>query len=173
MESVKRYLEKYIKELGEGSAGKNPIALHNYATSLSIHVHSFNFLSHTFIIKESHVHGLGVFTLYEVGHRIIVGQYTGKRIICDTNMPPASIEKSDYIMQTTTFANGMTHFIDSNDPGDCELNDPTRYVNGCKKKKDANVVAEMLNDNVLLITCAVIPEGGELLLFYGNNYILS
>jgi hypothetical protein len=170
MNTTKEYMNTLSNEL---SSVMEPEACHDYVVALWIHITLFNMCSRTFSIKLSDVHGFGVFTNVQVGHRVIVGYYTGKLTVCNTDVPPQSIENSDYIMQTPPLHDGTTHFIDANNPSDCRCDDPTRYVNGCANKNDANVRAEMLDDGVVvLITCALIPANNELFYWYGNNYKL-
>ena len=111
-----------------------------------------------FIVRDSAVHGRGVFATRAITAGTRIGEYSGERITREEALRrDGALEFNDH-PTTYRFALDDTWLIDASSGGN-----ETRFINhGC----EPNCVAVPVKRRIYIDACRDIPDGGELLLDY-------
>ncbi|XP_023932350.1 histone-lysine N-methyltransferase PRDM9-like [Lingula anatina] len=108
--------------------------------------------------------GLGVWVIRPLKNRTRFGPYEGE-ISTDT----AKAHESGYSWQV--YKEGQpSHFVDAQDPSKANW---MRYVNCARTEREQNLVAFQYHGQIYYKTIKPIPEGSELLVWYGDAYAME
>ncbi|XP_013399136.1 zinc finger protein 3-like [Lingula anatina] len=108
--------------------------------------------------------GLGVWVIRQLKNRTRFGPYEGE-ISTDT----AKAHESGYSWQV--YKEGQpSHFVDAQDPS---IANWMRYVNCARTEREQNLVAFQYHGQIYYKTIKPIPEGNELLVWYGDAYAME
>jgi len=115
-----------------------------------------------FIIKESPIHGKGLFATTDVPAGTLIGEYTGQRL-------PASVyEKTnnkDYMFRVS-MGGRKHHYIDAKESLSCTV----RYINHHTTAREPNVYAYQYRQRIFFRLLKDVVPGEEITVSYGNRY---
>jgi hypothetical protein len=111
--------------------------------------------------------GKGLFATVDIPKRTKLGEYKGKRLSEQQFQRTAD---TSYVWKVS--ARGKNVYVDARRK---VVNNPLRYVNGAiskRQKKKVNVEMYQYGQKVFYRTTKKVPAGTELIIDYGDEYIL-